>query len=84
VVAPIDPTPWCGVPYTGDPPPAESTDSARVPSVSFQGSDAMNDPPVSIPVVNGIYDTFCPRRYVTLRNAGLAHSVLHSAPAPPA
>jgi hypothetical protein len=36
---------------TGDPTPVELTDSARVPSVGFRCSDAMNDPPVSIPVV---------------------------------
>jgi len=36
---------------TGDPTPVVLADSARVPSVGFRCSDAMNDPPVSIPVV---------------------------------
>ncbi len=36
---------------TGDPTPVELTDSARVPSIGFWCSDAMNDPPVSILVV---------------------------------
>ena len=37
--------------HTGDPTPVVLTDSARVPSVGFWCPDAMNDPPVSIPVV---------------------------------
>lgn len=45
----------CGVTHTGDPTPAEFTDSARVPSVGFRCPDAMNDPPVSIPVVKLAY-----------------------------
>jgi hypothetical protein len=35
--------------------PDEFTDPARVSSVSFQCPDAMNDPPVSIPVVKLAY-----------------------------
>jgi hypothetical protein len=36
---------------TGDPTPVVLANSARVPTVGFRCSDAMNDPPVSIPVV---------------------------------
>ncbi len=57
MVATVDPTPRCGVTHTGDPPPAAFTESARVPSVSFKCPDAMNDPPVSIPVVKLAYMT---------------------------
>jgi hypothetical protein len=47
----VDPTPLCTDAHTGDPTPVELANSARVPSVGFQCPDAMNDPPVTIPVV---------------------------------
>ena len=43
--------PICEDTLTGDPTPVEFTDSARVCSVGFWCSDAMNDPTASNPVV---------------------------------
>ncbi len=51
----VGPTPICEFIRTGDHTPVEFTDSTRVPSVCFQYPDAMNDPPVSIPVVKLAY-----------------------------
>jgi len=47
----VDPTPLCVDARTGNPTPVELTNSARVPSIGFWCPDAMNDPPVSSPVV---------------------------------